>query len=138
LGGLIAIPEGGWDCITCAMARMIGFETQLVTELIVDHLKPRNVSQGGSIRRMFQLGERDQAIGYDPLFELVKCAARISGPPVVIAALAQWCGYCAAAIRLRSRVVPSHVVSFIRREQRSRLWIRQRRVSIPSTPMRAS
>ena len=30
IGGLIAIPEGGWDSLTCAVARMKGFETQAV------------------------------------------------------------------------------------------------------------
>ena len=47
LNGLLAIPEGGWDGLTCARARMLGFETRLLTELVVDHLKPRNISEGG-------------------------------------------------------------------------------------------
>ncbi|MBV8277178.1 MAG: glycosyltransferase family 2 protein, partial [Verrucomicrobia bacterium] len=41
LGGLLAIPEGGWDALTCAKARMNGFGTRLIPELVVDHLKPR-------------------------------------------------------------------------------------------------
>src|ERR1035437_9046662 len=32
LGGLLAIPEGGWDALTCARARMVGFETRLLTD----------------------------------------------------------------------------------------------------------
>lgn len=121
LGGLVAIPEGGWDCLTCAMARMSGFETRLVTDLIVDHLKPRNVSQGGTLRRVFQLGIRDYAIGYDPLFELFKCMGRISEPPLLVAALAHWFGYCVATVRRRPRVVPPHVIAFVQKEQRHRL-----------------
>lgn len=138
LGRLIAIPEGGWDCLTCAMARMRGYETRLVTELVVDHLKPRNVSQGGPIRRMFQLGERDYALGYDPIFELAKCARRITTSPLAAAALAQWCGYAVAASRRRPRIVPGHVVSFVRREQRARLWRRQNRAVLPSEPAGAA
>jgi glycosyltransferase involved in cell wall biosynthesis len=122
LGGLLPIPEGGWDVITCAVARMNGSETELVTELIVDHLKPRNITQGGPVGRMWQLGVRDYAVGYSGLFELAKCLGRISETPLFVASLARWCGFCAAAIRRRPRVVPPHVVEFVRKEQRGRVW----------------
>jgi hypothetical protein len=122
LEGLVAIPEGGWDCITCAVARMRGFDTQLFTDLIVDHLKPRNVSQGSPLRRSWQLGERDYAIGYDPLFELVKCVGRATESPLLVATLARWLGFCAAVVRQRPRVVPRQVVAFVQQEQRRRLW----------------
>ena len=121
LGGLVAIPEGGWDSLTCAMARMSGFETRLFTDQVVDHLKPRNISQGGPLRRVWQLGARDYAIGYDPFFELFKCIGRVTERPVLAAALARWLGFCAATVRRRPRVVPRHVVAFVRREQRHRL-----------------
>jgi biofilm PGA synthesis N-glycosyltransferase PgaC len=122
LGGLMPVPEGGWDCLTCAMVRMDGFETQLVTDLIVDHLKPRNISQGGPMRRLWQLGVRDYAVGYDPVFELFKCVGRITEPPFFLgSALARWFGYCAGTARRRPRVVPPHVVEFVQKEQRRRL-----------------
>jgi hypothetical protein len=135
LGGLVPVPEGGWDCLTCAMARMHGFETRLMTDLVVDHLKPRNASQGGPLRRVFQLGVRDYALGYHPLFELVKCAGRIAAPPVALAALAHWFGYCFAAARRRRRVVPPAIVSHVRKEQRDRLERAVRfRVPAPGRP----
>jgi glycosyltransferase involved in cell wall biosynthesis len=121
LGGLIAIPEGGWDCLTCAMARMNGYDTELVTDLVVDHLKPRNISQGGPVRRRWQLGVRDYAVGYDFVFELTKCLSRLGESPMLISALARWCGYCAAVARRPTRVVPLHVIAFVRSEQRRRL-----------------
>jgi glycosyltransferase involved in cell wall biosynthesis len=121
LGGLIAIPEGGWDAVTCATARMRGYQTELVTELVVDHLKPRNASQGKPLRRLWQLGERDYVMGYSPLFVLFKCAARLTEPPVVASGFARWCGYCLAAVRRRPRMVPSDVIVFVRAEQRDRI-----------------
>ena len=42
IGGLTPIPEGGWDAMTCATARMNGYQTRLFTDLVVDHLKPRH------------------------------------------------------------------------------------------------
>jgi poly-beta-1,6-N-acetyl-D-glucosamine synthase len=122
LGGLYAIPEGGWDALACSMARRSGFETQLFVDLVVDHLKPRNVSQGGPIRRKWQLGVRDYAAGYHPLFELVKCIGRVTESPLLLASIAWWLGYCVAAGRRRPRILPPHVIAYVRQEQRDRLW----------------
>jgi glycosyltransferase involved in cell wall biosynthesis len=121
LGGLVAIPEGGWDAVTCAVARMNGYKTQTIDELLVDHHKPRNISQGGWLRRTMQMGERDYALGYDPLFEFAKCVRRIFAPPMFIGSVAWWFGYCRAALQRRQRRIPPAVVSHVRSEQRRRL-----------------
>lgn len=121
LGGLVAVPEGGWDGITCAMARMNGYETRLVTRLIVDHLKPRNISQGGALRRKWQMGVRDYAVGYHPLFECIKCLGRHKEPPFLLGAISWWLGYFSSMLRRRSRRVPKTVVKQIRREQSQRM-----------------
>ena len=121
LGGLVPVPEGGWDGLSCAMARMAGYETRLVTDLVVHHLKPRNVSEGGPLRRRWQLGVRDYSVGYSPLFESVKCAGRVAEAPLILGALARWCGFVAASARRQPRIVPSRVVAFVRKEQHVRL-----------------
>ena len=123
IGGLIPIPEGGWDGITCAMARMNGYQTRLFTDLVVDHLKPRNISEGGAVRRKWQMGVRDYAAGYHPVFEGVKCVSRLKDPPLIIGALAWWIGYCGALFGRRERVVPTEVLKHIRREQLQRLFM---------------
>ena len=92
LGGLLAIPEGGWDGLTCARTRMLGYETRLLTHLVVDHLKPRNISEGNVVRRKWQMGIRDHTIGYLSLFELIKCLSRVFEYPVLIGAVAMWIG----------------------------------------------
>jgi poly-beta-1,6-N-acetyl-D-glucosamine synthase len=121
LGGLIAIPEGGWDALTCAKARMHGFKTELIPELIVDHLKPRNISEGGAFRRKYQLGMRDYALGYHPLFEFVKCSGRIAESPFLLSAVARFTGYCAAVIRKHPRLQSPDLIAFVREEQMNRL-----------------
>jgi poly-beta-1,6-N-acetyl-D-glucosamine synthase len=121
LGGLIPIPEGGWDGMTCVMARMNGFETRLITDLVVDHHKPRNISQGGAVRRKWQMGVRDYAAGYHPLFELVKCVSRATDSPFLVGSAAWLVGYLNSALRRAPRVVPPHVVAYIQREQKDRL-----------------
>jgi len=122
LGGLLAIPEGGWDALTCARARMVGFETRLLTDLVVDHLKPRNIAEGGLLRRHWQLGVRDYALGYHPLFELAKCVSHLLELPYFVGGSAWWVGYCSAAIQRRPRRVPEDLARFLRGEQKQRLW----------------
>lgn len=123
LGGLIPIPEGGWDGMTCSMSRMNGYQTRLFTDLIVDHLKPRNISEGGVVRRKWQMGQRDYAAGYHPLFETMKCIGRLMDAPFVVGAVAWWVGYCMAFIQHRRRVVPQAVVEHVQREQWQRLRV---------------
>jgi hypothetical protein len=131
IGGMIPIPEGGWDGMTCAMARMHGFQTRLFADLVVDHLKPRNVSEGGVVRRKWQMGVRDYAAGYHPVFELVKCISRLKDKPLIIGACAWWIGYCMATLQRRKRVVPQTVVTYVRNEQLARLSRVFRRPAAP-------
>jgi glycosyltransferase involved in cell wall biosynthesis len=121
LGGLVAIPEGGWDALTCAKARMCGFKTELLQELVVDHLKPRNISEGGVFRRKCQLGIRDYALGYHPMFELLKCMGRITEPPFLAGAIARFLGYCFATLQKRPCLLPPDLKAFVRLEQMQRL-----------------
>ena len=71
LGGLVAVPEGGWDTITCVQARRCGFKTETFPEIEVDHLKPRNIAEGNRIKRTWQMGIREYALGNHPLFEMI-------------------------------------------------------------------
>ena len=127
LNGLIPIPEGGWDGMTSAMSRMNGYETKLMTDLVVDHHKPRNISQGGVLKRKFQMGTRDYAAGYHPLFELMKCVSRITREkPYLIASLSWGCGYFYALLSRRPRIIPQPLIAHIRKEQLNRIFGRLR------------
>lgn len=121
IGGLIAIPEGGWDGISCVMARMAGYRTSLLSELVVDHLKPRNVSQGNVLKRRWQMGLRDFAVGYHPCFEVVKCLSRIGDAPWVVGSFAWWSGYVSGWITRKKSIVPEPVRQHLRHEQISRM-----------------
>ena len=122
LGGLIPVPEGGWDGLSCAKARMDGYETKILTDLVVNHLKPRNIAEGGTLRRKWQMGVRDYSVGYHPVFEAFKCLSRIFESPLFGGAAAWWIGYCWAATLQRKQNIPSDLLSFIRTEQKRRLF----------------
>lgn len=132
LGGLVAIPEGGWDALTCARARMVGYDTALATDLVVDHLKPRNIAEGSVLRRHWQLGIRDYALGYHPVFEAMKCLGRMRSSPVLVGAAGWWLGYCWAAARRHQRQIPAPLLAYMRSEQMQR--IRQSLRCLPRKP----
>ena len=121
MGGLTAIAEGGWDAITCVQARMNGFTTRTFAELEVDHLKPRNISEGNIPRRYFHLGVRDHALGNHPLFETLKCIYRCADTPWIIGGLARYCGYLWCVLTIKPRSLSRELVAHIRGEQLSRL-----------------
>ena len=121
LGGLIPLPVGGWDAITCVQARMNGFKTATFPDLIVDHLKPRNSAEGNLFRRYLYLGIRDYDLAYHPLFEVAKCCSRCLNYPLLIGALAHLTGYVWAASSGRKLSVPGEIVRYIRQEQLTRL-----------------
>jgi len=124
LGGLVPIPEGGWDTITAVGARMRGFKTRTFPDLLVEHLKPRNSAEGGPVRRMWQMGVRDYAVGNHPVFEWLKCAATCMYPPLIIGGLARLMAYCSSQVSRRPRRVAVEVVGRIRREQIRRIGLR--------------
>jgi poly-beta-1,6-N-acetyl-D-glucosamine synthase len=108
--------------LTCVRARMLGYETCLFTDLVMDHLKPRNISNGGVLQRKCQMGMQDYAIGNDPVFEVFKCVSRVFVEyPPVLASVAWLAGYCAAGLMRQKRHIPNELLRFSQAEQRKRL-----------------
>jgi poly-beta-1,6-N-acetyl-D-glucosamine synthase len=122
LGGLVALPEGGWDTITCAQARMNGFKTRTFPEIEVEHLKPRNIAQGKVWRRFRQFGEREYALGNHPLFEAVKCGYKCTQSPLLVGGAMQWLGYAWCCLSGKQRTLAPSIVRFRREEQLRRLF----------------
>jgi biofilm PGA synthesis N-glycosyltransferase PgaC len=122
LGGLVPLPEGGWDTITCAQARMHGFITRTFEDLEVDHLKPRNIAEGDVLKRYRQLGVRGYAVGNHPLFEVTKCAYRCLQPPFLIGGTMRLAGFVGCYLRGRKRHLSGEIIRFIREEQLRRLF----------------
>lgn len=123
-GGLVAVREGGWDTITCVQTRMYGYKSETFPEIVVDHLKPRNVAEGNIVRRNWQMGLREHALGNHPLFEIAKCVYRCIERPYVIAAFFRFAGYAWCCLSRRKRTVSPDMVRFVRREQMSRMFMR--------------
>jgi biofilm PGA synthesis N-glycosyltransferase PgaC len=122
IGGLIAMPEGGHDTITCVQVRMLGYGTRTFPEIHVDHLKPRNAAAGNIAKRSMQLGFRDYALGNHPLFETGKCIYRCLERPYLIGGLMRFIGYVWCCLFRKKRVISPDIMLEIRREQLARLF----------------
>jgi poly-beta-1,6-N-acetyl-D-glucosamine synthase len=123
MGGLVSLPLGGWDGVTCMRARKAGFETATFGDLAVAHLKPRNQGEKGSVlRKQWCSGIRDYDMGYDLLFEFAKSVFRIREHPVVIYAAMRLLGFISCYLRFRKRLLNSSDLAFIRREHTQRLF----------------
>jgi glycosyltransferase involved in cell wall biosynthesis len=121
LGGLVAIPEGGWDAITCVVARANGFRTATFPDLRMEHLKPRNISQGNIASRYWQLGIREYALGYHPLFEMLKCLSRSLLSPVIIGSSVRFTAFFWCHLVRRKRMIDHKLINMIQDEQLSRI-----------------
>lgn len=121
LGGLVAIPEGGWDAITCVLARANGFRTATFADLRMEHLKPRNISQGNIVTRYWQLGIREYALGYHPVFEILKCLSRSLLSPVILGSSVRFAAFFWCYLVRRKRMIDHKLMNMIRNEQLSRI-----------------
>lgn len=121
LGGLKALPEGGWDVITCCEVRMQGYTTRTFVEIEVDHLKPRNIGEGNLLRRAWRNGVREYAVGNHPIYEMVKCVLRCTEQPILLGAIVRLAGYAWCCLSRRKRLLSEATIHFVREEQLARL-----------------
>jgi glycosyltransferase involved in cell wall biosynthesis len=121
IGGLVAIPEGGWDTITCVSARMKGFRTRTFPDLLVEHLKPRNAVFGHPLNRKWQMGVRDYVLGTGTLFEMLKCFSRIRERPYFFGSMARFGGFAWSGLTRRPKMLPEDIRLRIRQEQAMRV-----------------
>jgi biofilm PGA synthesis N-glycosyltransferase PgaC len=121
LKGLLAIPEGGWDAVTCIRARMNGFGTRTFPDNPMDHLKPRNSAFGHPLSRKWQLGVRDYALASHPLFEIAKCGSRVVESPFITGATVRLAGFFWSGVVRRQRILPSDLRKRLRDDQMKKL-----------------
>lgn len=114
---------GGPDWYAEILARMAGWKVQMFMDLPVDHHRPTGAAGGfrSLVRYWYRQGLMDHAFGVLPSFEFLKLARRLASKPFVIGALARLSGYGVGHLSGRDRLLPQHVVAFLRGEQQQRV-----------------
>jgi poly-beta-1,6-N-acetyl-D-glucosamine synthase len=121
IGGYAVLKYGGEDWYAQTRARMLGWQVEAFPQLKIFHHRQTG-SVSSPVRNSFRLGSMDYSFGSDPSFEFIKCLRRIKDKPYFLVALARMAGFIWPYVSKEQREVAAEFMSFLRREQRERLW----------------
>jgi biofilm PGA synthesis N-glycosyltransferase PgaC len=121
IGAYAVLKHGGEDWFAQTQARMLGWEAESFPQLKIFHHRHTG-SVSSPVRNSFRLGNMDYAFGSDPAFEIAKCLRRINDKPYCLVALARLAGFIWPYCVGEEREVSAEFASYLRREQRERLW----------------
>jgi poly-beta-1,6-N-acetyl-D-glucosamine synthase len=110
----------GWDTIDQTYARMRGFETRLLDDLVVRHHRPSGAAQG-VLRGRARHGRCAYVARYGLLWTTLRAGAIALDRPRGIGGAAFLGGYLAAALMRQAKVDDPEFRAFVRRELRERL-----------------
>lgn len=120
-GGYVPLPYGGVDAVAEGMARMYGWRVRTFTDLKVRHHRRVGTEGKGVLRSFYDMGRREQVIGYHPVFGLVRAISRMRASPFVLGGICYGAGFFIAKARGLKPAVPDDYVRFLQREQLGRL-----------------
>ncbi len=121
IGGYIPLRYGGIDAAAEFNARMHGWETRTYMDLLVGHHRRMGSAGRGIFLSFYDMGIREAALGYHPLFEVFRSANRMSASPMVIGGIVQFAGYVLAKIRREPIALSPECVKHLHKEQMARL-----------------
>ncbi len=120
IGGYAILRFGGEDTHATVSARMKGWQARSLPFLKIYHRR-HTASVGGELRGQFRQGQMDYHLGYDALFEVLKCISRMMHQPFLVGGFVRMCGFAWPYIRRDKREVSQDFVEFVRKEQRKRM-----------------
>lgn len=121
IGGYVANKAGGVDWIAVMTARMKGWTVTSFPDKRFHHHRSMGTAERGLHASSFSYGEKDYYLGGAPLWQLFRCAYRMTKRPYITSGLALLLGYFSAALRRMPRVVSPELMNFHRAEQMKKL-----------------
>ena len=121
IGGYTPLPRGGIDAVAEIMARQHGWIVRSFPEITARHYRCTGTAKGNVFQAAYRSGMKEYVLGYDPFFELVRCAGLARSARGAGLAICQAAGYARAAIGRFERPLPTAFVDYLRSEQRARL-----------------
>ena len=121
IGGYFPSKAGGIDWIAVKTARMIGWKTRSFREKSFYHHRVLGTAERGVLASSFAYGKKDYILGGHPLWELFRCAYRMTKRPYLVGGIALFAGYLAALLSRTERPVSDELMGFHRREQMVKL-----------------
>jgi hypothetical protein len=112
---------GGEDACMEIQARALGWEVRTFEDIEAHHHRAVGGSVGSRLRARYRLGMVLHALGYHPVFEMLRCLARVFDRPAAAASAAELIGFAAAHLDHSAVKLPAELVRYLRREQLARL-----------------
>jgi poly-beta-1,6-N-acetyl-D-glucosamine synthase len=121
IGGYIPMKGGGIDLVAALSARMSGWEVRTFPERTCHHHRKQGSATRSGLAIVFSDGRKDYLLGTDPLWQFLRVVNRLRSKPYVIGGLSLLAGYLWPAVLRAPRTVSHEIVTFRRRDQRTRL-----------------
>lgn len=118
--GYTVFKYGGEDWYAQQCAKMKGWHAEAIPTLKVLHERQTGAA-GSMLSHQFRLGRLDYSFGSDSLFELMKCALRLSEKPWLLGAVTRFLGFAWSSLGREKRPVSKEFVDFLRKEQRAKI-----------------
>ena len=121
IGGYIPLQGGCIDHVAVLSARLHGWQTRTFIEKVCVHHRVMGTALQGTLRAKFKLGAKDHFVGNHPLWELFRVTYQMKHRPYVVGGLALGWGFAWSVMRHAKSPLSPELLSFVRREQMSRL-----------------
>lgn len=122
IGGLRPLKWGGVDTLAGIMARERGWRTRTFDDVKYEHLRQMGTGAASTLLvTRFRYGIRDQKLGMEPVYALLKFLKRLAERPYVIGSMAWLVGFACALCLPNDENVQTSSRILLRREQWNRL-----------------
>ena len=123
IGGYVPSKAGGIDWMAVTTARMAGWRTRSFREKVFLHHRPLGTAERGVVASAFAYGKKDYILGGHPLWEIFRCAYRMTKRPYLICGIALLAGYVSGFVTRAERPVSRELMRFHRSEQLQKLKV---------------
>jgi glycosyltransferase involved in cell wall biosynthesis len=119
-GGYAVLRYGGEDWHAQTSARMMGWDAESIPALKIFHHRPTG-GASSFYRSSFRLGKLDYSFGTYPIFQLIKCGAKLLKKPLLLGGLIRMAGFADSYLRREPFLISPELVAYLRKEQKDRM-----------------
>lgn len=121
IGDFLPLEYGGEDAAAEITARMHSWEVQTFPELEVLHYGYVGNASGNRFIAKYRRGICFYQLGYQPIFQVIRCLGRIFERPFIIGSFIEIFSFFFCYLRKEKKILPPETIKYLRKEQIQRL-----------------